>query len=550
MIDATVATAAAQRSLSNGDWIAIGTAVVAIAAAIFGYFGTRISRRALHRDLASEPVIRNPPRDAEELPERCVKSRQSKDGLERLEPFILRPDTSELLDDVPMRLVLVGRSGIGKSRFAYELVKRLQRNTANRSICFSQRSVPVDSPLKALGETTPHHSIVFIDDVQPGAAGNHDFAKHFSGLIERLSKESGRHPDSINVILTIWPEYVEWLSAELSALGGYRFVNMDSPTDDEKERYVQGIISLFHPLTLESGANHELIQSSTYGELFETIRRIHNHGIERPTAGDVSKCRSETWEDELKSFPRRERLLLMVLTALYQFNLDRNSRAVWALYSLAARGAAGGRLCYSGETTFSRRAPRRWAAMVFSRIRPLLLRFAAYGQYEFRKAIESLVAKNYVKTPQDLITSDKESVLALNPGEGSYHEELTATVKAFEAACLAGDPLAAREGWVPWLVDIGELLFKLAQYNESIDLDKWLFALDEERIPRPDGKPVCIFYSTLLHFIGFNSWNRDKDPFTAAYYYSQAVASDPENVKASAARLSAVPKCAVSGRSM
>lgn len=346
-----------------------------------------IDRKARHRALDERPITQNTPRDFKALASLCVSAAQS--GLQTMEPWIRRKQLDDLLSNIPSRLVLVGSRGSGESRIATEAVKRLQLGT-ERNILFWQQQLPSRGSLSSFN---PHRPILIVDDLQRGSRKTDEtdddesdaVGAHLAKLVARLAEQSGENEDSINVILTIWPDHLDWLKNELGNGSKFQFVDVANPSDDEKRQYVRSVERDFQPVTLSADAVDEVVKCSTYRDIFRCLRSLANQGITQPTVSDVENERRQTWRNELNSFEPRERLLFNILMVLGQFRLATDQREVEALYRAGVRGVCCDRLTCQDAVTGTATALRR-----------SLVKFDSYCQHEFHRMIAELERKRYV----------------------------------------------------------------------------------------------------------------------------------------------------------
>jgi tetratricopeptide (TPR) repeat protein len=496
----------------------IGVAV-AVAAAIFTYRSFRGDVDSRKTEAEQKTIGLRAPNDADDLA-KCVAA--LKGGLQTLEPFISRQEVSQLLEspEFPSRLVLIGPPGVGKSRVAVEAVRRLQRDTPARAIYIWDRFLPAEGGLLHFNA---HKPILMIDDLQPGTGRN--FGKHLDAVLDRLSTESGRDRNAANVIVTIWPAHQEWLKRQLADRAEFTFVELKKQDEDEARQYALNLTqeSFFPSVKLSAEALSQLAFCGSYGEVFSCVRYFFNHSILSPSREQVEAARLRSWADELNSFAPSEKLLINILTVLHQFQLPKDWATINALYTASLRGEIGGRFnCGSARYPFPaklRRSARR-----------LFLRSNKLCELECREAVRALEKKRYVRAA-DVVTSDRQDVLAREPNHVDYNAELMEVIKVIKSRCRESRVAMAKRHWVPLLVQTGELLYKQGLFQQAIDLNEWLLGIDPKRLHRPANQAR----SEFLHYIGFNHRNLSPFPEAAAKateYYRRALETDPKNVKA------------------
>jgi cytochrome c-type biogenesis protein CcmH/NrfG len=386
-------------------------------------------------------------------------------------------------------------------------------------ILFWQEQIPSHGNFDRISHRRP---ILVIDDLRElkrrtehaKETVSGEFGENLDLLLTRLAEASGLHQDSINVIITVWPDDLDWLKEELEGLD-FQFVDVSLPTREEKLAYLRAIAPSFPSLTLSPETIEELVQCHTYRNIFECLQSFKSRNCLCPTPVEAERERGSDWAEQLKGFPPAERLLFYILTTLYQFGLPAQPVLVEAIYAESLRGNLSGRLAFRVDRPLIRRLLHK------------LSRFDWYCDRAFDRAVQSLRTKTCLGVG-DLLNCDQPDALAAPPGDPVYLEELNAIVEILQSHSAGSRPLQARKYWVPLLMQAGELLHKEGLYQQAIDQNNWLLQLKPERLP----EPVNETRSKILHYIGFNVYSQDNLDPQAANYYRKAIDEDPANVKA------------------
>ena len=473
------------------------------------YIGTRIglsSLQATQRQLEAEKQF---PYDTLPVEELSTKSGvlPAKGG--RVEPYIERKEVKAQLAAglIPKshKLLIYGPSGVGKTREAVEIIKRLCR-LEESTVYFAQSlEVPTELPR----ELPRRNIIVFIDDLnvrlERHKARKGDDDQDIGSLEQRLAEairffedeNKGSKTQEIHVILTAQAKDYRTIEKSFpSLLQDFSVVGLGptSTSSTEKKAYIKSLVDLFRFEPVEDRLVDALVAAGT-----ESLRDLYHYFSVSASEGkthidlewieELKANQKEVWKHRvLPGLSDNERLIFEALAKLKQF-------AVPAHLDLLLD------LCIFKQTGFH-----------------------LFKKSALKKSLINLEYNGWLTVSgKDKISCHESQLVLRQPGNNEYENDLKLLLQV-------ADDLAKKRKWSELyrlLMPVATSLGVNEMRHKSIELYNQLLTLPDSAFPGD----VRGAKSQILFHKGYNFYSLDKRHWKEAELcYKQSIELNDRNL--------------------